>query len=236
MWGGQTNLMAQVFSNTKNNPSVLSGNQRIIPDTTKKTTSKTNDKITISYTHLQDTTQFQLDSSIRYLHRNPLIGAFDVDLGNTGSSVNSLRFRPNMSPAMSLGWTSYAPYLYAWDSLKFYNTTRPYTDIYYRLGTKQEQMIALLHSQNVNPRWNITAQYRKIGSPGFYKYQRTNHDHFAWWTNYSSLDQHYQLKAGIVYNKWVLLAAGGAGGPLPGRDAPLVSAPAAAASAPLAVA
>ncbi|HPI54637.1 MAG TPA: hypothetical protein PLU10_08075, partial [Chitinophagaceae bacterium] len=120
MWGGQKNVMAQVFSNTKNNPSVLSGSQRIIPDSTKKTTSKTNDKITISYTRLQDTTQFLLDSSIRYLHRNPLIGVFDVDLGNTGSSVNSLRFQPKMSPAMSLGWTSFSPYLYAWDSLNFY--------------------------------------------------------------------------------------------------------------------
>lgn len=202
MWGGAGRLKAQVFSNTKNNPTVLSGNQRIVPDTTKKAASKTNDKITIWYSLIHDSTKRALDSSIRYLHRNPLIGVFDVDLGNTGSSVNSLRFQPNMSPAMNLGWTSYTPYLYHWDSLAFYNTTRPYTDIYYRLGTKQEQMIELMHTQNVKPNWNIAAQYRKIGSPGFYKYQRTNHDNLAFTTNYSSVDQHYHLKAGIIYNKW----------------------------------
>jgi hypothetical protein len=69
------------------------------------------------------------------------------------------------------------------------------------LGSKQEQMIDLFHTQNILPRWNIAANYHKTGSPGFYKLQRTNHDHFALNTHYQSINLRYDLKAALIYNK-----------------------------------
>jgi hypothetical protein len=191
---------AQVFSNNKVGNSMQS-DQKIISDTNNKKQTTIDDKVKIVCFTIHDTTKLKPDTSIHLLHRNQLIGLWDVDLGNTGSSVNSLLFTPDVTTSMQLGIRSLRPYLFKWDSLKFYNTTRPYTDVYYRLGSKQEQMIDLFHTQNILPRWNIAANYHKTGSPGFYKLQRTNHDHFSLNTHYQSINLRYDLKAALIYNK-----------------------------------
>jgi len=58
-----------------------------------------------------------------------------------------------------------------------------------------------MHSQNVKPNWNVTFEYRKINSPGFYQIQRNNHDDAYISTTYKSLDKHYTVNAAVVYNK-----------------------------------
>ena len=48
--------------------------------------------------------------------------------------------------------------------------------MYYRVGSKQEQIIEVKHSRNINAHWNMTGSYRKAGSVGSYQLQRTNND------------------------------------------------------------
>ncbi len=193
-------VQAQVFGN-RTNSSILTSEQKIVSDSTKKKQLKTNDQVVIHYRTASDTSQIAPDSSIHFLHRNPLISVWDQDLGNTGSAYNSIYFNPSMQAGMEFGSKVFNAYLVTWDSTKFINTTRPYTDLYYRLGTKQEQMIEFMHSQNVKPLWNITAKYSKIGSPGFYKFQRTNQDHASLSTNYQSPNLRYALLGAVLYNK-----------------------------------
>ncbi len=179
------------MSSTLNNPS----------DTTVKKQVKTNDSIVIYYFSFQDSSRTKLDSGIHILHRSPLITEWDTDLGNFGSAANTIFFNPSLSAANQLGIRSNTSYLYHADIVKFYNTTRPYTDMYYRIGTKQEQILELTHSRNVNPNWNMTASYRKAGSPGSYQLQRTNNDNLYISSNYSSTNQRYILTAAVIYNK-----------------------------------
>ncbi len=193
-------LQAQVFGN-RTNSSILTSEQKIVSDSSKKKPLKTNDQIVIRYRLGSDTTSYIPDSSIQTLHRNPFNSVWDVDLGNTASAAQSLYLDPSMQAGMQFGSKVFVPYLYTWDSTKFINTTRPYTDLYYRLGTKQEQMIEFTHSQNIKPTWNVTAMYSKIGSPGFYKFQRTNHDHASASTNYQSPNLRYALLSALLYNK-----------------------------------
>jgi hypothetical protein len=191
---------AQIFSN---NPvgNTMSSDQKIISDSNSKKQITTDDKIQLSYTKANDTTNITPDTTISLLHRNPLLSIWDVDLGNLASASNSLYFSPDLNPSLQLGLRSIRPYLKTWDSLKFYNTTRPYTDLYFRIGGKQEQMIKLLHTQNITPSWNIAVEYQKIGSPGYYKLQRTNHDHLTLNTQYKSNNLRYEAKAALLYNK-----------------------------------
>jgi hypothetical protein len=175
--------------------------QKIISDTNSKKQITTDDKIKIVQLTKSDTTSRQLDTSIQFLHRNPFLSVWEMDLGNLGTAANSLLYNPEVAVDAKLGIQ--APKAYRWnaDKISFYSTTRPYTNVYYRLGTKQEQAITLLHTQNITPRWNVAASYQKIGSPGFYKLQKTNHDNAFLNSHYVSVNQRYRLKAALVYSK-----------------------------------
>jgi hypothetical protein len=69
------------------------------------------------------------------------------------------------------------------------------------VGAKQEQILEITHSRNVNPQWNMTASYRKAGSPGSYQLQRTNNDNLFVSTNYASVNERYLFTAAVIYNK-----------------------------------
>lgn len=198
--GAGSPMYAQLFSNgTANNGNIST--QKLISDSSKKKQNNTDDKVIISYFSISDSTKRGLDSSITAIHRNPLLPAFHTDLGNTGSASQSLLLSPDMSPSMQLGLPAIQPLLFKWNQVKFYNTTRPYTSIYYRNGTKADQIITLFHTQNITPGWNVSADYRKINSPGFYKLQKTNHDNFTLASNYLSPNHRYRIQSAFLYNK-----------------------------------
>lgn len=143
------------------------------------------------------------DSSIRYLHRRPFLQGWATDLGNQGSAIQELFFRPEQYGRIGirLGYPAYDRYRLDPDSLLYYNTTNPYSVFRYQLGSKLEQVAQILHTQNISPRWNFAAQYRKTTSPGFYKIQRINQDNGALNTHYISANQRYELFGAAVYNK-----------------------------------
>lgn len=198
----QSNLFAQILGNRNANNNAFS-DQNITTqiDTSKKKQSKTDDRIVISYFSNSDSTHHFLDSSISYLHQNPILNKWEIDLGNFGTAQKSLFFNPTMNANVSFGIESMNPYLFTQDNIKYYNTTRPYSNIYYRMGSKLEQTIDILHTQNVNPNFNFAINYRKIGSPGNYLNQGVNHDNVSFTTNYLSKNNRYNFRGNFLYNK-----------------------------------
>jgi len=78
-----------------------------------------------------------------------------------------------MKPGFDAGFHSYDIYRYTPENTKFYQTTRPYSETVYMLGTRAEQMIDLFHTQNRKSNFNIGLDFRVISSPGAYKNQST---------------------------------------------------------------
>lgn len=200
--------LAQVFSNRRNS-TPLGTDQRIQSDTTKKNTKWSEERVRVTYFTLQDTMRKLPDTSIQFLHRNPLQGVWMQDLGNLGTPGKSLLYNYFPQAALQSGLRSMSSYLFDERTAEYYNTTRPYTDIYYHMGTKQEQVLDLLHSQNVLPYWNLSARYRKVGSPGFFKQQRSNHDQLLLSSHYRAQNDRYVLHAAMSYNKFQLDENGG---------------------------
>jgi hypothetical protein len=192
------NLHGQILNN---NSSAFSTSQNQVVDTSKNKQSKTDDRIVIYSFTLADTARQVLDSSISFLNRNPILNNWQIDLGNFGTAQKSLLFSPSMKANIAFGIESIQPYLFTQDNQKFYNTTRPYSNIYYRMGSKLEQMIDILHTQNIQPNWNFALNYRKIGSPGNYVNQGVNHDNASFTTNYLSNNNRYSFNASFLYNK-----------------------------------
>ncbi len=143
------------------------------------------------------------DTEVHNFQRRPFIQPYWHDLGNLGTPARSQLFIPENfgRTGRSLGYHVYDVYLLMADSLRYYNTTRPYTSFNYQLGSKLEQTLRFMHTQNISPRWNFMAQYQKINSQGYYRLQRSNHDQGGLSTHYSSRNQRYELFGAAVYNK-----------------------------------
>jgi len=172
-------------------------------DTSNKTntSSWTSERAVITYRSQYSEKRHAPDTGLQFFHRRLFTRSWLRNLGNHGSPVVNMLFTPEYRVGPSLGYHVFDAYRFNPDSLRFYNTTRPYSSFTYQLGSRAEQTADLLHTQNIRPNWNFAIQYRKITSPGYFKVQRTNHDLGSLTSNYQSLNQRYQLFGSFVYNK-----------------------------------
>jgi hypothetical protein len=157
----------------------------------------------IYYKHLHSEIIHHPDTSISNLHRfrqtQPWWGN---NLGNYGSAVRNLFFTPDEAIGPHLGYRIYDLYKIRLDSLRYYNTTRPYSAFSFMLGSKEQQNVEILHTQNITPLWNFAGRLRYYSSPGFYALQKAGNMGASFNTNYASKNQRYNMKAAFVYNKF----------------------------------
>ncbi|MGZ5248241.1 MAG: putative porin, partial [Flavitalea sp.] len=92
-------------------------------------------------------------------------------------------------------------YNFTIEETKFYNTTRPYSEVIYALGGNAEQIIGLEHTQNIRPNFNMAIQYRLVNSPGAFQNQNTNHNNYRISSWYQSKNKRYQNFFILVGNK-----------------------------------
>jgi Putative porin len=159
-----------------------------------------NEDARISYEKLNSQKVYFPDTNIHGFQTSPFTSGWNADLGNLGSPVMNLFFTPNYRTGPSLGYHIYDVYRFCADSLNFYNTNRPYSVFNYLLGSKLEQYVSILHSQNIKPNWNITFEFRNINSPGYFKNERNIHYNSYITSNYKSLNKRYNLNVAMVYN------------------------------------
>ena len=152
---------------------------------------KYEDSITIYFQLPYSTQSYKLDSSIIDFNKRYPIPAHHISLGNTGTATKSLLFEPYMKSGWDHGMHALDAYHWGLESIRFFNTTRPYTELAYLLGSKTEQIIEITHTQNVKPNWNALFQYRLINSPGFFKNQKTNHNDYTLTSWYQSINKRY---------------------------------------------
>src|SRR5450432_3398812 len=118
------------------------------------------DTISITFRYLDSSRLQKIDSEVyNFYLRYPLQPSY-VDFGNIGTASHDLVFNPFMQPGWDGGWHAYDPYVFTVDQTRFYNTTKPYSELDYLLGSSAEQMINLVHTQNITRNWNAFFQYR----------------------------------------------------------------------------
>ncbi len=167
------------------------------------------DSITIRFRYIDSSRLQQFDSTIKDFNRKFPIPWYHVGLGNFGNATQSNLFSPMMHAGWDHGFHAYDVYNFSVASTRFYNTNRPYSEIGYFIGSIAEQMINLLHTQNIKPNWNLAFQYRLINSPGTFQNQNTNHSNYRLTSWYQTKNKRYQNFFVLVGNK---LASGENGG------------------------
>ncbi len=153
----------------------------------------TEDSITIYYRYFDSTRTRFLDSSINDFSKRYPVPPQYITLGNFGAASRSLLFNPNLKPGFDPGFHAYDIYRLKISDTRFFQTTRPFTELGYMIGGKGEQMINVVHTQNIKPNFNMALQYRLINSPGEYQNQNTNHSSYRLNGNYQSHNKRYTV-------------------------------------------
>ncbi|HJU46316.1 MAG TPA: putative porin [Chitinophagaceae bacterium] len=151
------------------------------------------DSITLRFRYLDSSRYRPMDSLIDDFSKRFPIPADHIFLGNTGSASRSILFAPVMKPGWDAGFHAFDIYQLDIPTTKFYSTTRPYSELGYIIGSKLEQDINILHTQNITPDWNAAFQYNLINSPGFFRNQNTNHNSLRLNTSIQSKNRRYHL-------------------------------------------
>lgn len=159
-----------------------------------------------------------LDTSLSYFEMyNPIIIKFEntslqwanVNLGNLGSASFSLSGFAIHNSEYHTGLDAYASYMYTPDQIKFFNTQKPFTDLGYVQGLYNEQMLHVLHSQNISSNWNLGFDIRKLGSNGIYQSQKNNLSNVALSSWARSKNQKFNNLISLCYNHFKLQDNGG---------------------------
>ena len=127
--------------------------------------------------------------------------AIIADLGSLGSPGKSMLYRPNTRPGLDFGFHSYDHYKFDPEHSVFYNVKAPLTELYYVVGPKQEQMLAVLHTQNINELVNAGVSFQKGGTEGLYSRQEGDILNFRAFTSIDSKNQRYHLNAQAIWSE-----------------------------------
>ena len=159
------------------------------------------DSITIFYRYFDSTRIRTIDSSINdFTARFPL-PAYYHNLGNYATAAQSYFFNPLMKPGFDAGFHQYDIYQYTLEGTRFFQTTRPYTELSYVLGSKAEQLISVTHTQNRKSNANFSLEYRFSNAPGNLKNQNASQNNFRFTNHYQTPSKKYEAFLVFISNK-----------------------------------
>jgi hypothetical protein len=117
---------------------------------------------------------------------------FNTSMGNIGLPTNYL---DSISlPNYNGFFQGYSSSLFENGQIKFYQQQEDVTLLQYINGAKKEQYFRVFHSNQFGKGLNLSFDYNRIISEGFYLNQLTDNTHFNTSLNYQTKNQKYRLK------------------------------------------
>jgi len=132
----------------------------------------------------------QVDTLMGNIHNfNPIYQSSISNsyLGNLGSPYQSNIFKDRVGDESFMFFNTFEGYMNMPDEVLFFNTTTPFTSFFYETaGSKDraENLLRILHSQNINPFWNVGVNFNLISSEGQYQNQKTKLYDFNLFSSY----------------------------------------------------
>ncbi len=159
------------------------------------------DSITIRFRYFDSTRSQLLDNSINSFNKYLSLPEDYIYLGGLGNASRSILFSPQMLPGWDAGFHAYDAYTTTIENTRFFNTTRPYTQLNYLIGSRAEQLINVLHTQNFTPNWNMALNYHLVSTPGWFKSQKINHNNVTINSFYQTRNKRYSIYFIYISNK-----------------------------------
>lgn len=167
------------------------------------------DSITIFYHYFDSSNLRSLDSSINDFSTRFPIPWYYHTLGTSLTASQSFLFNPLMKPGFDAGFHQFDAYRFTPENTRLYQTTRPYTELSYILGSKAEQIIGITHTQNRKSNFNFSLEYRFGNSPGVIKNQNASQSNLRFTTHYQTRNRRYENFLIFISNKSAVSENGG---------------------------
>lgn len=132
-----------------------------------------------------------------------------TNLGNLGLPYYSSLFSPPDNILSDIGLHSFDNYLFHPDDVRFFDTKKPYSHLFYVFGSKNEQQLIGTHTQNISKLVNAGFEFRRSGSDGIYQRQRADVFNIDIFGSYHSENERYHLNTFLLFNKLKWMNNGG---------------------------
>ena len=158
------------------------------------------DSVNVQFKYLDTAKYLTFDSSITDYYKRVPLKPWLVNIGYNGNPTRSILFNPMRGIGWDAGFHALDPFAFTIPETRFMNTTKPFTELGYLVGSKAEQQISVLHTQNISPDWNAVAHYRMVTAPGTFNAQNSSHNNIRINSDYTSRNRRYHAYLIILSN------------------------------------
>jgi hypothetical protein len=157
--------------------------------------------------------RIELDTSIAHFRTDyPFLrdNAGAIFLGTLGSPAMPYSYVGRAGESEFLFMQPYEAYFFTPGNISFYNTTTPYTLLYYDWGGSKSQMedqLRVLHAQSITHELNFELMYNGMGTKGIYPRQRVDNRSFSVGASY--MGSIYKASFGYIFNEVEAQESGG---------------------------
>jgi hypothetical protein len=144
-------------------------------------------------------------------HYNPSFNRkrFSEWSGNIGRQSKSMIYEPRHKTGFDYGVHCFDDILFNNLSQPYFQVFKPYTSISYISGPQKEDILHVIHSQNINNNWNVALNFRVIDSWGTYQLLSSDDRQLMVNTNYISPMGKYRMMAAYYHNSIEIQENGG---------------------------
>nr|WP_009033543.1 putative porin [Indibacter alkaliphilus] len=161
--------------------------------------------------------KYEIDTVLNNFHYYEPVaqsGWMYQDLGNIGSAAKPIFYQAPKMIGTTSGFHVYDLYHNAADSMKYYDTKSPFTQMNAFWGGGNRNMLDLAFARNINPRWNVgfnlsTIRSRKTLNPSARDDNLTEQTSYSLHTNYRSENGKYFLLGNFSRMKHQVREQGG---------------------------
>jgi len=152
------------------------------------------------FENIFDKSEVSIDTSLNGFQKYEL-DKFAQTLGNAGKAYKSFFFSPQKRIGFNLGFSPFDVYKVQHNEVKYYNVKTPFSDLYYVMGSNKEQILRVVHTQNLGKDLNVGLNYNIINSVGSFRRMRTDVSNFVLFGHYGSKNKRYKVFGNIILNK-----------------------------------
>ena len=193
----------------RNRTSSLGSNNLNIPDSLRNTREikvKLSGKTTYTdykvFSHKRDTTYIDTTLTIEKEYRFNFLRKDNfelLDFHNQGQTFNNLGYSfHNLKQLPDIGFTAKQFNYYNIEDIKYYEVPTPTTEILYRTGLQQGQVLDALFTLNFSKRLNVSLSYKGIRSLGAYRRSLASHGNFRGTFHYRTKESQYEIRGHIA--------------------------------------
>ncbi len=151
---------------------------------------------------------YEIDTLINKIHLFNFLqknNNYYQDLGNMGTAARPVFFKPISQIGQMLGYNAFDLYYQPSNSIKYYDTKSPFTDMSYATGGNGDQILNFDFTRNIKPNWNAGIHLQTfVGSKQYANATGRGQNSVRNWNvilqnSYFSRDSNYTVLANFNY-------------------------------------